>query len=157
MHSLSLESRSSASFSRVGYNNSKHSVHDWPLGHIARSHVEDVKTPLAIDFSFLQSSSDSLSTEDIWDGENVNSGNVSKWMVSKLKSIATIIGVAFSGYKSEIIHLLSKIEKISEVPKQSVQKTTSAIKRQRELKRLEFGVNYDRVSASSDGMLVAYV
>ena len=45
---------------------------------IAQSNVEDVETPLAIDFSFLQSSNDSFSVEDIWNGENVNSGNVSK-------------------------------------------------------------------------------
>ena len=78
-------------------------------------------------------------------------------MASKLKSIAATIGVAFSGYASEVIHLLSKIEKNSVVPKQSVQRTPSAIRRQRELRRLEFGVNYDRVSASSSGMLVLYI
>ena len=45
---------------------------------IAQSNVEDVETPLVIDFSFLQSSSDSFLVEDFWDGENVNSANVSK-------------------------------------------------------------------------------
>ena len=78
-------------------------------------------------------------------------------MASKLKSIAAAIGVAFSGYESEVTHLLSRIEKNSVVPKQSVQRTPSAIRRQRELRRLEFGVNYDRVSASSSGMLIPYV
>jgi len=82
---------------------------------------------------------------------------VSKWVASKLKSIAATIGVAFSGYESEVIHLLSRIEKISIVPKQSVQRTPSAIRRQRELRRFKFGVNYDRASASSSGMLVPYV
>jgi len=82
---------------------------------------------------------------------------VSKWVASKLKSIAATIGVAFSGYESEVTHLLSRIEKNSAVPKQSVQRTPSSIRRQRELRRLECGVNYDRASASSSGMLVPYV
>ena len=76
---------------------------------------------------------------------------MSKWVASKLKSITATIGVAFSGYESEVIHLLSRIEKNTAAPKQSVQMTPSAIRRQRELRRLEFGVNYDRVSASSVG------
>ena len=139
-------------------NRCEHPVHhDWPLVSIAQTNVEDVETPLAIDFPFLQSSNDSFSEEDIWDGENVNFGNVSKWVASKLKSIVATIGVAFSGYESEVTHLLSRFEKNSIVPKQSVQRTPSAIRRQTELRRLEFGVNYDRVSASSSGMLVSYV
>ena len=75
---MSLGSRSSASFSGVGDNYCKHLVHDWPLVSITQSNVEDVETPLVIDFSFLQSSSDSFLVEDFWDGENVNSANVSK-------------------------------------------------------------------------------
>ena len=74
------------------------------------------------------------------------------FQAQKLKSIATTIGVAFSGYESEVTHLLSRIEKNNVVPKQSVQRTPSAIRR-----RLEFGVNYDRASASSSGMLGPYV
>ena len=59
---------------------------------ITWSNVEDVKTPLAIDFSFLQRSSDLFSVEDIWDGElTVNSGNVSKWVASKFKSVADLL------------------------------------------------------------------
>jgi len=131
--------------------------HDWPLVSMAQNNVENVKTPLAIDISFLQSSNYSFSVEDIWDRENVNSGNVSKWVASKFKSISATIDVAFSGYKSEATHLLSRIKKNSVVPKQSVQRTPSAIRRQRELRRLEFGVNYDPASASSSGMLVLYV
>jgi len=57
---------------------------------------------LVVDFSFLQSAQDLFSVEDIWDGENVNSGRVSKWVASKLKSIAATIGVAFSGYENEV-------------------------------------------------------
>jgi len=34
--------------------------------------------PLAIDFSYFHNPSDSYLTEDVWDGENINSGNVSK-------------------------------------------------------------------------------
>jgi len=54
------------------------------------------------------------------------------------------MGVAFSGYESEVIHLFYRIEKNSVgygVPKQSVHKTRMAIRRQRKLRRLEFGVN----------------
>ena len=85
------------------------------------------------------SPNESFSVEDIWDGENVNSGMVSKWVASKLKSIAATIGVAFSGYESEVIHLLSRIKKNTtgcRVLKQSVQRSPPAISRQRELKRL---------------------
>jgi len=108
----------------------------------------------------MQSPNESFSVEDIWEGENVNSRMVSKWVASKLKSIAATIGVAFSGYESEVIHLLSRIEKNSSgcgMPKQSVHRSPPAIRRQRELKRLEFGVNYDRLNASSNGMLGSYV
>ena len=80
-------------------------------------------------------------------------------MAFKVKSIATTIGVAISGYESEVTQLLSRIEKNSigcGVPKQSVQRTPPAVRRQRELRRLEFGVNYDRANASSSGMLVPY-
>jgi len=66
-------------------------------------------------------------------------------VASKLKSIAPTIGVAFSSYESEVIHPLSRIEKNSALPKQ---RTPSAIRRHRELRRLEFGVNYDRACAS---------
>ena len=41
--------------------------------------------------------------EDVWDDMNVNSNKVSKWVASKLKSIAACIGVAFSGYEHEVI------------------------------------------------------
>ena len=41
---------------------------------VAQSNDGDVEIPLAVDFSFLQSFNDSFSIEDIWDGENVNSG-----------------------------------------------------------------------------------
>ena len=62
---MTLGSRCSASFLGLGVNNcERHSVHDWPLVSVARSIVEDMKTPLAIDFSFLQRSSDSFSAED---------------------------------------------------------------------------------------------
>jgi len=109
-----------------------------------------------IDFSFLQSSN-SFTVEDVWDGEKVHSENVSKWVASKLRSIADTIGVAFSGYESEVTQLLSRIEKNSVVPKQRVKRQSSASRRQREVRRIEFGVNYDRISSSPGGLLVPYV
>ena len=115
---------------------------------------------MAVDFSFLQSAQDSFSVEDIWDGEIVDSEMASKWVASKLRSIAATIGVEISGYESAVTQLLSRIEKNSGgcgVSKQSVHRTPPAVRRQRELKRLEFGVNYDRTNASSSGMLVPYV
>ena len=64
--------------------------------------------------------------------------------------------MTFSGYESEVIQLLSRIEKNSSgcgVLKHSMHRSSPAYRRQRELKRLEFGVNYDRISASSSGLL----
>ena len=85
---------------------------------------------------------------------------MSKWVASKLKSIAATVGVAFSGYENEVIQLLSRIEKSGfggGVLKQSMHRSPPANRRQRELKRLEFGVNYDRINASSSGMMGSYV
>jgi len=85
---------------------------------------------------------------------------VSKWVASKLKSIAATIRVAISGYESEVTQLLSRMEKNSVgcgMPKQSVQRTPTAVRRQRELRRLDFGVNYDQATASFSRMLVPYV
>jgi len=70
-------------------------------------------------------------------------------MASKLKSIAATNAVAFSSSENEVIQLLSRIEKYSFLPKQSMHRTSPAIRRQRELRRLEFGVNYDPASTSS--------
>jgi len=157
---VNLGARCGASVSGQGLNLFEHSENVWPLVSVAQSNDEDVVTPLAIDFSFLQNAHDSFSVEDIWDGENVDSGVVSKWVASKLKSIAATIGVAISGYESEVTQLLSRIEKNNVgcgVPKQSVQRTPPVVRRQRELRRLEFGVTYDRPTTSSSGMLVPYV
>jgi len=63
----------------------------------------------------------------------------------------------FFYYEKEVINLLSRIEKNDVTPKPSVLRTPPPIRRQRELKRLEFGVNYDRASSSDSGMLVPYV
>ena len=68
---------------------------------------------MAVDFSFMQSPNELFFVDNTWDGESVNSGMVSKWVAFKLKSIAATIGVAFSGYESEVIQLLSRIEKNS--------------------------------------------
>ena len=48
---------------------------------------------------------DSFSAEEIWDSENVDSRRVTKWVASKLKSIAATIGVAFAGYESYFLEL----------------------------------------------------
>ena len=61
-----------------------------------------------------------------------------------------------SGYEDVVVHLLSRIEKNIVVPKTRVQRTPLAIRRQRELRRLEFDVNYDRPGSSSSGMMVSY-
>ena len=47
--------------------------------------VDDSVAPLTFDYSYFQSHSNSYSVEDVWDGENVNSDNVSEWVASKLK------------------------------------------------------------------------
>ena len=62
--------------------------------------------------------------------------------------------MAFSGYELEVIRLLSRIEKSIAPSKPSVQRTTPASRRHRELRRLEFGVNYERPINSSSGMKV---
>ena len=78
-------------------------------GHTSRG--EERCEPLAVDFSFFQSPDVGYSVDDVWDGEALNAEMVSKWVTSKLKSIAGCIGVAFSGYELETIQLLSRIEK----------------------------------------------
>jgi len=81
----------------------------------------------------------------------MNQELVSKWVASKLKSIAGCIGVAFSRYELEVIQLLSRIKKNITSSKPSVQRTSPTSRRYRELRRLEFGVNYDRPINSSSG------
>ena len=63
---INLGVRSTASFSGEVDKRCEHSVHyDRPFVSSAQTNVEDAKTPLAIDFSFLQSSTDSFSVKDI--------------------------------------------------------------------------------------------
>uniref|UniRef100_A0A7C8ZC57 Uncharacterized protein n=1 Tax=Opuntia streptacantha TaxID=393608 RepID=A0A7C8ZC57_OPUST len=107
--------------------------------------------PLAVDYSFFQRPNKAFTVEEVWDGENLNSELVSKWVASKLKSIAVCIGVAFSGYEMETIQLLSRIEKSSVPVKTTMQRSPPSSRRLRELRRLEFGVNYNRSSSSSSG------
>jgi len=82
---------------------------------------------------------DSFFVEDIWDGENVDYGMVSKWVASKLKSIAATVGVTISGYESEVTQLLSRIEKNNVgcgVPKQSVQRTPPGCEKAKRVKKV---------------------
>jgi len=53
--------------------------HEWLLVPIGScSGVNDMIVPFAVDYSCFHSPSNSYSMEDVWDGENVNSDNVSK-------------------------------------------------------------------------------
>jgi len=121
------------------------------------SGVNDSVAPIAVDYSCFHDLSNSYSVEDVLDGDNVNSDNVSNWVASKLKSIAACIGVAFSGYEHGVIHLLSRIEISNVTPKPSVQTTLPYTKRQRELRRHEFGVNYNSPCTSTSGLMVPHV
>jgi len=151
---LNVTARNYASVAKV-WDNSEGSRHEWPLVSLSNfSRTEDLVEPLAVDLSCFHSPSDSCSIEDVRDGENINQEYVSKWVPSKLQSIAGCIGVAFSGYEQEVIQLLSRIEKCNAPSKSSVQRTSPSSRRHRELCRLEFGVNYDRPNASFSGMKV---
>lgn len=70
--------------------------------------------------------------------------NVSNWVAFKVRSIALWIGVAISGHEKEVAHLL-RIEKKNCTAKQASQRNL-AIRKQRELRRLEFGVTYGKGS-----------
>jgi len=74
---VNLGARCGATVSGQGLNLFEPSENVWPLVSVAQSNGEDEVTPLAVDFSFLQSALDSFFVEDIWDGENVDSGMVS--------------------------------------------------------------------------------
>lgn len=132
-------------------------IHDPTFAGGPQSGSEHFEAPLAVDFSFIQNSNVNFSAADVWDGHCVNSDKVSKWVDSKIQGIASCIGVAVSGYETEVIQLLSRIERNNRVSKQSAVRTPLTTRKQRELRRLEFGVNYDRDSASSSGPLVPYV
>ena len=139
----------------VWYNRQEGPVKDWSLALIRNtSRNEELSEPLAVDFSFFRGNSNAYSVEEEWDGENLNSEYVSKWVASKLKSIAGCIGVALTGYEGETIQLLSRIEKSIVPVKSSVQRSPPSSRRLRELRRLEFGVNYDRSISSSSGLKV---
>jgi len=155
---MNASSRNNALVSRLHDTTQELAVHESslvPMG--SCSGVYDLVAILAVDYSCFHSPSNSYSVEDVWDGKNVNSENVSKWMASKLKSIAACIGVAFSGYEHEMIHLLSRIANSNVTPKPSAQRTPPSTRRQRELRRLEFGVNYDRSCTSSSRIPYVYV
>ena len=98
-----------------------------PMGGCSR--VDDSVEPLAVDYSCFNGPSNSYLVEDVWDGEKVNSDNVSKWVPSKLKNIASCIGVAFFGYEHEVIHLLSRIENSNIMPKLTVRRISPSTRR----------------------------
>jgi len=155
---MSVSSRNNAPTSRVRDTTQEYARHEWPLVPMGScSRVDDLVEPLVVDYSCFQGPSNSYSVEDVWDGMNVNSDKVSKWVASKLKSIADCIGVALSSYEHEVIHLLSRIESSNVTPKPPMQRTPPSSRRQRELRRLEFGVNYDRSCTSTSGLMVPYV
>jgi len=155
---MSVSSRNNAPTSRFRDTTQELVRHEWPLVPMGScSRIDDLVAPLAVDYSCFQGPSNCYSVEDVWDGMNVNSDKVSKWVASKLKSIAACIGVSFSGYEHKVIHLLSRIENSNVTPKPAVQRTPPSSRRQRELRRLEFGVNYDRPCTSTSGSMVPYV
>ena len=130
----------------------------WPALQMgSSSDGENLETPLAVDFSYQLSPTDSFSAEGIWEGGEGDSEKVSKWVAAKLRGVAACLGVAFSGYENEVINLLSRIEKSDVLSKPSVLRTPTAFRRHKELKRLEFGVNCERAGSSSRGSLVPYV
>ena len=97
---LSVGSRNFASFSEDNVAEWVPFMQDRPLISVGSSLVSySLETPLAVEFSVLHNSIESFALEDVWDGENVNTGNVSKWAASQLKSTAACIVVAFSGYE----------------------------------------------------------
>ena len=155
---MSVSSRNNAPNSKFRDTPQELVGHEWPVVPMGScSRVDDSVAPLAVDYSWFQGHSNSYSVDDVWDGMNVNSDKVSKWVASKLRSIAACIGVAFSGYEHEVIHLLARIENSNVTPKPAVQRTPPSSRRQRELKRLEFGANYDTPSTSTSGLMVPYV
>ena len=92
---------------------------------------------------------------DVWDGSIIKSNNVSR-------SISSCISVAI--HENEIAYLLSRIEKKNGVAKQYSLKIPLAVLRQRELEKLEFGINYNKSSSHSlcdlsspMGVVVPYV
>ena len=151
-------SRNNAPTSRFQDTTQELAGHEWPLVPMGScSGLHDSVAPLAVDYSWFQCHSNSYSVEDVWDGVNVNSDKVSKWVASKLRSIAACIGVAFSGYEHEVIQLLARIENSNVTPKPAVQRTPPSSRRQRELRRRELGVNYDRPCTSASGLMLLYV
>ena len=67
--------------------------HEWPLVPMGScSRVDDSVAPLAVDYSCFQGPSNSYSVADVWDGMNVNSDKVSKWVACNLKARPPVLG-----------------------------------------------------------------
>jgi len=116
-----------------------------------RSRGEVTIEPLAVDYSFFQRRNKAFTVEEVWDEENPNSELVYKRVASKLKSIAGCIELAFSRHELETIQLLLRIEKSLVPVKTTVQRTPPSSRSLKVLRRLEFGVNYDRSSSTYSG------
>jgi len=126
----------------------KGSAKEWSLAMLENTSKGKESYEPAVDFSFFQRPCTNFSVEEVWDGENLNTEILSKWVASKLKVIAGCIGVAFPGHEMETIQLLSRIERSLVPAKTSALRSPSSSRRSRELRRIEFGVNYDRSTTS---------
>ena len=82
-------------------------------------------------------------------------GMCQNWWLPSLKVLQPLLVWHFQAMKVRLF--IYSLELKRTVSKLSAHRTPSTIRRQRELRRLEFSVNYDWVSASSNGMLVSYV
>ena len=82
---MSVSSRINAPNSRLRDTTQELAGHECPLVPMGScSGVDSSVEPLVVDYSCFNGPSNSYSVEDVWDGEKVDSDNVSKWVVSKL-------------------------------------------------------------------------
>jgi len=98
---------------------------DWPIILASASRLEPHDLgQLVADFAFPHNQGEGEnSVNNVWDGSNINSDNVSKRVANKMKRIASCIGVAISGHENENAQLVSRIENQNSAAKQSSLKT----------------------------------
>jgi len=80
-----------------------------------------------------------FTVNDVWDGYKIYPKKVSEWVASKMKSIASCIGVDLSCKGSDLTFVTHSKE--NEVTKSVPHRTPPPIRRQMEVCRLEFGMN----------------